>query len=151
MKVNARQKWKCFLYLVLVSYQKKKHTYHDFSNFFSTYDAMEKNPLFRSWRQWNLIVVVFVVVVIVINRERESASRNTRCSLSRRAAQWHGLIYVTVWVHRYFLHGRGPLHAGHLPSITDYTFSNFAGNTCAYLRCIIFVASSGCDGDSFSN
>lgn len=29
-------------------------------------------------------------------------------------ARWHGLIYIVVWVHGYFLHGRGSLHAGRL-------------------------------------
>lgn len=66
-----------------------------------------------------------------------SLHRAIWCGLPRRTAQWHALIYAAVWVHGYFLHGRGLLHAGRLPSITDSTFTNFAG-----IRARIHVASS---------
>lgn len=116
----------------------EKRTYHDFSDFIflpmvvlrrkvhsSVVGASEISPLPPSSSSSASSI------------EQESASCNTRCSLSRRTVWCRGLIYVAVWVHRYFLHGRGPLHAGHLPSITDSTFSNFAG-----IRARICVASS---------
>lgn len=94
--------------------------------------------------------VVDVSEISSLSSIERSLRRAIWCDLPRRTAQWHGLIYVVVWVHGYFLHGWGPLHAGRLPFITDSTFSSFA-DIRARIRishCIIFAASSS-DSDLF--
>lgn len=105
--------------------------------YFPMYDrTTEKNHLFRSWRQWNLTVLV--VVAVIINRTGICVEQYSL--LAYRDGQHSG-----IWIKFMLLCGctdtfstvEVSLHAGHLPSITDSTFSNFAG-----IRARICVASS---------